>query len=264
MTKTIVTAAVCVTLLWIGTAGAAMSDEDKCLAGRPKAKGKYEACVEKWLAKYGGGINFSDYVEGLEKLAKCRIKYADAVTKLQALVGSPTCGGTPRFVDNGNGTVTDNFNGLVWEKKGADVDIHNFITTQTWSTVAAPPYNGDGTAFTSFLAVAATSLNEVGFAGANDWRLPTFAELQTILLPEPYPCVSNPCVDPLFNTSCTGLCTVTACSCTYSGYYWSATTSAGAPSYAWYVSFLDGSAFTFQYLLNKTTSNRVRAVRGGW
>src|SRR5262245_4084374 len=86
---------------WISTAQGA-SDEDRCLSGRAKAKGKYEQCVANWL---GGGSFFLplDRV----KLSKCRERYAATWTRLQRLTGSPTCGGQPRYVDNGNGTVTD-------------------------------------------------------------------------------------------------------------------------------------------------------------
>ena len=88
-----------------------------------------------------------------------------------------------------------------------------------------------------------------GFAGHSDWRLPSEegcnscwepyqcpcdpAELETILL-EPYYCEVHPCVDPVFNTSCTPGCNVSACSCTASYWYWSSATYAGSPDFAWY------------------------------
>jgi hypothetical protein len=64
------------------------------------------------------------------------------------------------------------------------------------------------------------------FAGHCDWRLPTSAELQTILL-APFPCGTNPCIDPIFGP-------------TQSFDYWSATTFAGNPLSAWNVTFSDG------------------------
>src|SRR5262245_36534894 len=51
----------------------------------------------------------------------------------------------PRFVDNGNGTVTDRQTGLMWEKK-TDGNVN---ATYTWSSTGTAP---DGTLFTSFLA----------------------------------------------------------------------------------------------------------------
>jgi len=233
---------------------AAASDDEKCLAGRASAKGKYELCVQKWLARYYGGSSIDNVM-----LAKCRIKYAAAWARLQTLDESTTCT-QPRFVDNGDGTVSDNFTGLTWEKKSDDGGPHDKDTTHTWT--AGAPYWGSGTAFQVFLA---TDLNAAGFAGANDWRLPTFAELQTILLPEPYPCTTTPCVDAVFNTACNPGCSNTVCSCTTAGpagSYWTSTTHPGGAvaDNAWDVYFGDG----FGLFDNKVNSNNfVRAVRGG-
>jgi len=253
MKEMILTVAACVVLLLVSTAQAA-TDEEKCLAGRAKAAAKYHGCVQTWLSKlYGGGeFGMSDQ----EKIAKCRIKYARVWTKLQGLSGSATCGGQPRYVDNGNGTITDNLTGLVWEKKSDNGDEHDKDNVESWST--GTPYNGNGTAFTTFLR---DGLNVgAGFGGANDWRLPTFAELQTILLPEPaFLCTTSPCVDAAFNTNCAAACTVLTCSCTQSNFYWSATTYAGFPGYAWYVSFNGG----FVNFSVKTSNYYARAVRGG-
>lgn len=251
MRNSIFTVVMGAALLFSSSAQAA-TDEEKCLAGRAKAQGKYEQCVEKWLAKvYGGGAVDTT---AQEKLATCRIKYDAAWTKLQGLTGSTTCTLT-RYVDNANGTVTDNLTGLVWEKKSDNGDVHDKDTTMTWSTGA--PYNGNGTAFTTFLR---DGLNAgAGFAGANDWRVPTFAELQTILLPEPYQCTTSPCVDAAFNTGCVATCTVLTCSCTQADGYWSATTNAGNPGEAWDVFFTDGPVYSFF----KPFSYYTRAVRGG-
>lgn len=242
MRKSILTVTACAALLWIGTAQAG-TDEQKCQAGRAKAKGKYEQCVEKWLSRgYGGG----DFDQA--RLSKCREKYAAAWTKLQGLSGSTTCI-LARFVDNGT-TVTDNLTGLVWEKKttalgsGTDFggDRHDVDNYYSWTTSDGDQTDEDGAVFTDFLAnVNAGS----GFASANGWRLPTLAELQTIVLPEPYPCTTNPCIDATFGST--------------SGYYWSATTLAGGPSVAWFVFFGDG----FVGSGNKIDISYARAVRGG-
>jgi hypothetical protein len=167
-----------------------------------------------------------------------------------------------RFVDNGNGTVTDNQTKLIWEKKDQQSGgIHNWGTIYTWGSTTAP-YPPSGTAYTVFLA----ALNGGGgpntcFAGQCDWRLPSLAELQTIVDGT----TANPATFSAFNTSCAANCTVdgaggtTQCSCTQSFYYWSATTTAGNPSYAWYVTFDFGNALN----LGKTDGFYVRAVRGG-
>jgi len=215
-------------------------DEAKCLAGRAKAQGKYEQCVQKWLSKgYGGG--YFDQA----KISKCREKYAAAWTKLSALSGSTTCGGVARFTDNVT-TVTDNLSGLVWEKKTTVVgsgtnfagDRHDVDNYYSWSNSGT---NGGGTAYTDFLS----NLNNGGFAATNDWRLPTFAELMT-LVNQPYPCTTAPCIDSAFGA-------------TQSNVYWSATTYAGFPNLVWLVYFSDGDVDG----TNKTDSHYARAVRGG-
>src|SRR5437773_42892 len=68
---------------------------------------------------------------------------------------------TLRFVDNGDGTVTDNETGLIWEKKTGTVgtavncatttcsDPHDLNNTYTWSSSGTA---ADGRAFTDFLS----------------------------------------------------------------------------------------------------------------
>jgi hypothetical protein len=83
------------------------------------------------------------------------------------------------------------------------------------------------------------------FADHCDWRLPTIVELQMILL-EPYPCGTDPCIDPVFGP-------------TQSNAYRSASTYAPAPNHAWYVDFRSNGAVGAG---NKTFGPYVRAVRG--
>jgi hypothetical protein len=108
--------------------------------------------------------------------------------------------------------------------------------------------NPDGTAFTDFLArlngEVASSLASEQLGGHSDWRLPTSAELQTILdcslgLP---PCIVDPIFDP-----------------TAAAAHWSSTSIATLPNFAWHVDFGNGIVMGF----NKGVGFRVRAVRGG-
>jgi hypothetical protein len=112
--------------------------------------------------------------------------------------------------------------GLTWEKKDNASGIHDKDNVYTWST--GSPYKGNGTAFATFFTGATTGLNVAGFAGAKDWRLPTLAELQTIVLDftctgtgggAKCSCPSTPCVDPALDAANT-----------QSSLYWSSTTFA--------------------------------------
>src|SRR5262249_49327585 len=113
---------------------------------------------------------------------------------------------SPRFVDNGNGTVTDRQTCLVWEQKttavgsGTDAtNAHDVDNTYAWSSPGPAP---DGTAFTNFLA----TLNGASFAGHTDWRLPTSAgsstdptgqraELESIVDTGAAGCPGSACID---------------------------------------------------------------------
>ncbi len=209
---------------------------------------------------------------------------------------TPTFGPTPTpkpctsgFVDNGNGTITDCSTKLMWEKKDGSGGARDVSNTYQWAgtcTISGTLCQEDAqaealcnaqtggavgcaqcgpgqgvcdldTSIWSWLA-----FDVEGIADHNDWRIPTLAELQTILA-SPCPGGGLPCVPLEFRSPCTPGCSAigaTPCSCTVPGLYWSATTNlAGNPSFAWVVAFGSGGAGTD----NKTLGDYVRAVRGG-
>ena len=176
-----------------------------------------------------------------------------------------------RFVDNGDGTITDNETGLMWEKKlasdgsdggncaelnQADRNVHCVNNYYPWTDTADGDYtNPDGTAFTDFLA----RLNEdtfLGFDGtcfANhcDWHMPRLSELQRLAL-NVDECISNgSCVDPILGPTAFG--------------YWSFT-SLGRTGSAWGIyPYLYHPGTTDGFFADyKTITAAVRAVRRAW
>jgi len=144
------------------------------------------------------------------------------------------------YTDNGNGTITDNVNGLMWEKLSDDGTIHDKDTTYTWTTA---------------VTTKVATLNSGSFAGYSDWRLANIKELETL---KNFGAVS-PATFSAFNASCAASCTVLTCSCTQSSNYWSSSTGQYSPSDAWFVYFSDG----YTYYYDISSSLGVRAVRSG-
>ena len=160
-------------------------------------------------------------------------------------------GAARSFTDNGDGTITDNVTGLMWEKKSDDGSIHDWDNAYTWGDTS-PPYTMNGTMVTTFLA----SLNgNEGFAGHTDWRIPNRFELETLVNLG----AAAPSTYTAFNADCSQGCTVTTCSCTRSDDYWSSTTTEYFPDLAWLVNFNFGGVTNDE----KTYSYAVRAVRAG-
>lgn len=191
---------------------------------------------------------------------------------MQTPTPTPTAIANPgRFVDNGDGTVTDTQTRLMWEKKTGTVggsrdfnDPENVNNSYTWcigtfyaleldviicTNSSSPP---DGTAFTDFLprvnGTLCSGSSCPALGGHSDWRLPTSAELQTIIDGSAsgcgWGCLPGPCVDPTFGP-------------TQSNFYWSSTTYQVVPNAAWGVicGIVEADC--------KSYNGYVRAVRSG-
>ena len=213
-----------------------------CRIARYKAAARYIECEEGAFARdvnpgtlILGGVSFP-----YNTLAgKCRLKYQTAFSKMAAAGGAPLCSG-PRFVDTGSGTIVDKLTALEWEQKTDDGTIHDKDNTYSWSASGSA---ADGTAFTTFLA---TLNGGACFAGHCDWRLPTVAELQTILEGSS-PCTT--CLDAVFLPAQTFP-------------HWTASEDPDLTDLARQVSFTPGVPANVNNGI-KTAAGPVRGVRGG-
>jgi hypothetical protein len=129
----------------------------------------------------------------------------------------------PRFTDNGDDTVTDNLTGLMWTK-----NANMYGDTMNWQE--ALDY--------------VTTMNNVIIFGYDDWRLPNYRELFSLIDVENFD-PALPSGHPFTNVQ--------------NGIYWSSTTYAGLTDNAWSVYVGDGIV-SFG---NKSVGYYVWPVRGG-
>ncbi len=129
-----------------------------------------------------------------------------------------------RFVDNGDGTITDKATGLMWAKDGNgpgcfNGGLKNWADSITWAEA-------------------------LDFAGHTDWRMPNIKELLSIVDVRYW----SPAIDASVFIN-TGIAA-----------YSSSTTRGQWTLTNWYVHFDPGTISSTA----KTTAIRVRAVRGGF
>lgn len=200
---------------------------------------------------------------------------------------------TGRFVDLGDGTVRDGFTGLVWEKKrGLDAtvnaadshdadNVYRFSGTCSGNGPRCQPtaeaaalcreqIDGDpigcsvcesgvcevqspGVTVWQWLA----ELRRGKFAGQDDWRLPSRAELAALARID----TLSPSIAPAFHgAQCGAACSNLAdpaCACSAGEATWSSSTFVGNANRVWVVQFNGGG----QSHENKGAANVVRAVR---
>ncbi|MBK1641105.1 hypothetical protein CKO12_04295 [Chromatium okenii] len=138
------------------------------------------------------------------------------------------------FIDNGDGTVTQSYTGLMWAKCSAG---------QTGNTCA-------GAASEMVWSEALNAAYNSRLGGYSDWRLPNLKELQAL--------VNETRIDPAIDT--------TAFPNTPSAWFWSSSPYSSywsyvwnEVSYVWNVNFYDGDFYNnYQY-----NFNHARFVRGG-
>ncbi len=222
---------------------ASLTPEQQCQKGRHAAAGKHAQCQQKVMATYFAG---GDVAALNPALSKCRVKYTGTWDKLhEKALGTGSRCALDRFIGDGNGqSVTDNLTGLQWESKSLNTSPISYVGyTFTWTSGGG---QASGSLFNGgFLYVLNGAFNGFCSGGQCDWRLPTRAELQTILS-EPFICTTAPCIDGAFNP-------------TTANYYWTSTSDVGDPTLVWVVHFGSGLVAS----ASKTDSWYVRAVRGG-
>lgn len=135
---------------------------------------------------------------------------------------------TSRFVDNGNGTVTDALTGLVWLKNA------NCFAAQTWSA-----------ALTAVAQLAAGACGLSDGSSAGQWRMPNVGELESLIdVSQSNPAVSSG--NPFANIGST---------------YWSSTTYRGDTTEAWVIRFTDGRYINDGATNVKTNAHALWAVK---
>ena len=143
---------------------------------------------------------------------------------------------SPRYVDNRNGTITDNTTGLMWVKDPSLCDVVNPYPN-AWALSAGVPKP-------TTWANAITNCEALDYAGYTDWRLPNIKELSSIIDFSKI----NPAIDPMFINS-------------FTLYYWSSTTFANSANEAYVGGFSDGMMNTG--IKTNASTFYVRPVRGG-
>jgi len=152
---------------------------------------------------------------------------------------------TPRFTDNGDGTITDNLTALMWLKNANCAGVP--ASSQPNAIAAVAELNGTG-------KMNGVDCGDVGLH--KDWRLPNIKELESL--------INFGFVNPAFSGA-SGTTNGTANDPfanfqIFSG-YWSSTTFAGDSTIGWGINFSNPST-----IINngaKTFSGFVLAVRGG-
>ena len=157
---------------------------------------------------------------------------AEQVCKYDSI---PATAPASRFIDNGNGTVTDKATGLQWKRCSEG---------QTWSGGTC---EGTGTEVTYAAWWRALSLADAAtFAGKSDWRLPNLKELLSIL--------ERACFSPAID-----LRVFPGAAGADSAWHWSSSPNASNSGAAWCVAFGSGSGASS----TKYNPHQVLLVRGG-
>jgi len=142
-------------------------------------------------------------------------------------VANKTYSYAPLSKDNGDGTVTDQSNNLIWQKCSRNQNNDSVCS---------------GTATQGNWLAAFTYCQSLSLAGRS-WRLPSLIELMSLL---DFTSAAGPAIHSSYFPA------------TASASYWSSTTQATTPANAWYVGFLNGLTGPN----TKTNNGYTRCVSG--
>jgi len=142
--------------------------------------------------------------------------------------------------------VQDNVTGLVWEVKATTAGIHNKDNTYQWGGLTAIGRDHpekQGVYYDPSWNELVQGSNDDTLCGFSNWRVPTVAELSSIVNKGTF----NPAIDTNYFPN------------TASSWFWSSSPFAFIPDYAWIV------FFSYGYDGNDSgdSSYRVRLVRSG-
>ena len=161
--------------------------------------------------------------------------------KYSTTPGNPSCRFFDGFADNGDGTVTDPRNGLVWKRCAEGFE---------WNGRSCTGAVNRGNWFDS-MRIAKQSR----FLGKSDWRIPTKTEFESVL-GKYEDCKKND--DKAGQYAASLAIAHPVYSDGYPGSFWSSSPSAGDGEVAWFGGFYDGS---MGYFSSRLTPKGVRLVR---
>lgn len=147
--------------------------------------------------------------------------------------------------------VLDRHSGLIWEVKTRQAGLHQYERTYSWYQTD-PQQNGGDPGKPGHTGCDARpcntqaliqAVNQAGWCGGHDWRLPQREELRSLVdyrITYPGPMISRQYFPH-----------------TIAQFYWSATPHASNPREAWGIGF----SFGFDYAYSKSDRVHVRLVR---
>lgn len=151
--------------------------------------------------------------------------------------------------------VRDNVTGLMWEVKTTDGQLRDQNHTYTWhnpdpdENAGAPGPSDGGECSGSDCGTHAyvQAVNGRGLCGASDWRMPTRAELRTLVDYQ----ATFPAIQTAYFPN------------TVASSFWSSEPNANYPNFAWHTDFKFGLASYYYFKSGPKSVRLVRDVAGG-